>query len=159
MPNYELRRHKTADAVKWVITFILLLGIIGALVAAFVMMDRQTTVTELGREAYSVGGLDEEGKAESTEVSIVTRKAFPVDGLEITMETDEPTVVYVLYFYDKDGEFLSASAEYNSDYDGSIPKGAESAKIVITPTEDEDGKVGVTEVWGYAGQICVIHNR
>lgn len=32
MPNYELRKHKTADAVKWVVVFLLVIGLIGAVI-------------------------------------------------------------------------------------------------------------------------------
>ena len=37
--------------------------------------------------------------------------------------------------------------------------GAESAKCVITPVDDEDGKVSLTEVLGYAGQVVISINR
>ena len=159
MPNYELRKHKTADAVKWVVVFLLVIGLIGAVITLFVMLDRQTTVTEIGAEAYTIATLDESGEQTDGDTSIVTRNAVTTDGLTVTI-ADDATVTYALYFYDADGEFVSKTADLSADFDGSaIPENAESAKIVITPTEDEDGKVTLTEVFGYAGQVTVTVNR
>lgn len=159
MPNYELRKHKTADAVKWVVVFLLVIGLIGAVITLFVMLDRQTTVTEIGTEAYTIAALDDSGEQTDGDTSIVTRNAVSTDGLKVEI-VDDATVTYMLYFYDADGEFVSKTAELSADFDGSaIPENAESAKIVITPTADEDGKVVLTEVLGYAGQVTVTVNR
>ena len=159
MPNYELRKHKTADAVKWVVVFLLVIGLIGAVVTLFVMLDRQTTVTEIGAEAYTIAALDDSGEQTDGDASIVTRNAFTVDGLKVAI-ADDATVTYALYFYDADGEFVSKTAALSADFDGSaIPENAASAKCVITPTADEDGKVDLTEVLGYAGQVTITVNR
>ena len=73
---------------------------------------------------------------------------------------DDANIKYQLFFYDKDGEFISASAELTADYDGTnIPETAESVKIMITPIEDEDGKVSLMEVLGYANQLTVTVNK
>lgn len=159
MPNYELRKHKTADAVKWVVVFLLVIGLIGAVITLFVMLDRQTTVTEIGAEQYIIGGLDAEGAAVEGDTSIVTRDTFTTDGLKVEL-ADEAEVTYELYFYDADGEFVSKTAALSADFDGSaIPENAASAKCVITPIADEDGKVSLTEVLNYAGQVTVTVNR
>ena len=159
MPNYELRKHKTADAVKWVVVFLLVIGLIGAVITLFVMLDRQTTVTEIGAEAYTIAALDDSGEQTDGDTSIVTRNAVTTDGLKVEI-ADDATVTYALYFYDADGEFVSKTADLSADFDGSaIPENAETAKIVIAPTADEDGKVDLTEVLGYAGQVTVTVNR
>ena len=155
MPNYELRKHKTADAVKWVVVFLLVIGLIGAVVTLFVMLDRQTTVTQIGAEAYTIAALDDSGEQTDGDTSIVTRNAVTTDGLKVEI-ADDATVTYALYFYDADGEFVSKTADLSADFDGSaIPENAETAKIVITPTADEDGKVDLSEVLGYAGQVTI----
>lgn len=159
MPNYELRKHKTADAVKWVVVFLLVIGLIGAVVTLFVMLDRQTTVTQIGAEAYTIATLDDSGEQTDGDTSIVTRNAVTTDGLKVAI-ADDATVTYALYFYDADGEFVSKTADLSADFDGSaIPENAETAKIVISPTADEDGKVDLTEVFGYAGQVTVTVNK
>lgn len=155
----ELKRHKAADAVKWVIVFVLLLGAIAAIAMLAVKLNRQTTVDRIGPEAYSIGALDENGEVvKDADASIVTNKAFTVDGLQVTLG-EEATVTYTLYFYDAEGEFLSATEALSEDFDGTIPEDAETAKIVVTPTEDEDGKVSLPEIFGYAAQVTVQVNR
>ena len=158
MPNYELRKHKASDMVKWVIIFLIAIGLIGAVITLFVLLDRQTTVTEIGAEAYTIAALDENGEQTDGDTSIVTRSAFTTDGLKVKIE-DEATVTYTLYFYGAENEFISKTAALSEDFDGSIPENAETAKIVITPIEDEDGKVELTEVLGYAGQVTVTVNK
>ena len=144
----ELKRHKAADAVKWVIVFVLLLGAIAAIAMLAVKLNRQTTVERIGAEAYSIGALDEAGAESESEASIYTAKGFTVDGLKVTV-ADKAEVTYALYFYDAEGEFISATEALSADFDGTIPENAESAKIVVTPTE----------LFGYAGQVTVQVNR
>ena len=158
MAKSALSKHKASDMVKWVIVFLLIIGLIATTVTLFVKLDRQTTVTEIGAEAYTIAALDDSGEQVDGDTSIVTRNAFTVDGLAVAIE-DDATVAYALYFYDADGEFVSKTDSLSADFDGNIPDNAESAKIVITPTADEDGKVTLTEVFGYAGQVTVTVNR
>lgn len=154
-----LQKHKAADAIKWVVIFLIAIGLIGAVVTLFVMLDRQTTTTTIGAEAYTIAALDENGEQTDGDTSLVTRSAFTTDGLTVTI-ADDATVTYTLYFYDADGEFVSKTADLSADFDGSaIPEKAETAKIVITPTADEDGKVDLTEVLSYAGQVTVSVNK
>ena len=40
-----------------------------------------------------------------------------------------------------------------------MPLAAKTFQIVITPVEDEDGKVSLTEVIGYADQVTVTIDR
>lgn len=154
----SLQRHKTADAVKWFIVFVLLLGVIASVVTLFIQVDRNTTVTQIGAEAYKIAALDEDGKEIESDKSIVTRDAFTTDGLKVEFK-DGAEVTYVLYFYDTDGEFISKTEALSADYDGEIPEGAEYARAVITPTNDEDGKVTLTEVIGYANSLTITVNR
>lgn len=158
MSNYELRRHKAADTIKWIVVFVLLLATIGAVISLFFMLDRQTTTTEIGPEQYMIGGLDDEGAAADVDTSIVTRNAFTVNGLDVEV-ADEATVTYELFFYDGEGKFISSTGEQTADFGGSVPEAAETAKIVITPTADEDGKVSLTEVIGYASMVTVTIDR
>lgn len=155
----ELTRHKRSDTVKWVIIFLLVIGIIGAVVALFVQMDRQTTVTQIGPEAFSIASIDEEGKEAESNVSIMTRKAFTTDGLKVELQ-DDAKVTYELFFYDEENAFISSTGALSTDFLGlTVPINAETAKIVITPTEDEDGFISLTEVIGYASQVTVTMNR
>ena len=134
-----LQKHKAADAIKWVVIFLIAIGLIGAVVTLFVMLDRQTTVTEIGAEAYMIGVLDESGAETDGDTSIVTRNAVTTDGLKVEI-ADDADVTYTIYFYGSEDEFISKTEALSADFDGSaIPENAETAKIVITPTADEDG--------------------
>ena len=159
MAKSALSKHKASDMVKWVITFLLLLGLIATTVTLFVKLDRQTTVTEIGAEAYMIGALDDEGAKADGDTSIVTRNAITTDGLKVKI-TDDAEVTYTIYFYGSEDDFISKTDALTEDFDGSaIPENAETAKIVITPTADEDGKVDLTEFLDYAGQVTVTVNR
>ena len=159
MAKSALSKHKAADTVKWIVIFLLVIGLSGAVVTLFIMLDRQTTVTEIGAEAYIIGTLDDEGSKADGDTSIVTRNAVTTDGLKVEI-ADDADVTYTIYFYGSEDEFISKTDALTEDFDGSaIPENAETAKIVITPTADEDGKVDLTEVLGYAGQVTVTVNR
>ena len=156
--NIGLKRHKISDTIKWVIIFLLMIGVIGAVVTLFVMLDRQTTVTEIGGEAYTIATLDENGEQTEGDTSIVTRDTFTTDGLKVEL-ADEASVTYQLFFYDGEGNFISATGALSADFDGEIPENAAYAKCEITPTADEDGKVDLSEVLGYAGQVTITVNK
>ena len=153
-----LKRHKISDTIKWVIIFLLMIGVIGAVITLFVMLDRQTTVTEIGPEAYTIATLDENGVQTEGDTSIVTRDMFAANGLKVELE-DEASITYQLFFYDGEGNFISATGDLYADFDGEIPENAAYAKCEVTPTADEDGKVDLTEVLGYAGQVTITVNR
>lgn len=156
--DYGLKRHKLSDAIKWLIVFVLVLGLIGAVISLFVMLDRQTTVTEIGAEQYMVGGLDEEGAPMDTDTSIVTRTGFSAKGIK-TEVAEGAAVTYELFFYDTGGEFISSTGDLSAAFNGNVPDNAVSAKCVITPAEDEDGKISLTEVFGYAGLVTITVDR
>ena len=153
-----LKRHKISDTIKWVIIFLLMTGVIGAVITLFVMLDRQTTVTEIGPEAYTIATLDENGEEVEGDTAIVTRDMFTTDGLKVEL-SDEASVTYRLFFYDGEGNFISATGDLSADFDGEIPENAAYAKCEVTPMADEDGKVDLTEVLGYAGQVTITVNR
>ena len=154
----ELQRHKKLDRVKWAAVLIVALALIAAVAALFVKLDRQTTTTTIGGEAYSIGTIDETGEYAEGDTAIYLRNGITTDGLKCEL-ADDAQIKYQLFFYDADGGFLEASEELTSDWNGSAPEGAESVKIMITPTEDEDGKVSLIEVLGYADQLTVTVNK
>ena len=78
----ELYQHKKSDMVKWIITFIVGLLLIAAVVALFVKLDRQTSTTTIGGEAYSIGTIDETGAYKEGDTAIYMRKAITTDGLK-----------------------------------------------------------------------------
>lgn len=139
----------------WKIAVAVLVVIMAITIAILAVKVTRTTSERLGGEAYEIGLLDAKGAEETGDTAIRTRKGVTVDGLKCELEKDAK-IKYQLFFYDKDDKFLSASEELTADYDGSgIPEGAKTVRVVITPTEDEDGKVSLIEVLGYAAQLTV----
>lgn len=158
MARNELTRHKKSDAVKWVITLVVGLALVGAVIGLAVKLNRQTTTTTIGGEAYSIGTLTDKGEYAEGNTSIYLRKAVNADGLKVVPQKDAK-IEYRLFFYDKDGKFLSATEPSAEKFNGDVPAGAETVKVMITPTEDEDGKVSLVEVLGYANQLTVTVNK
>ena len=154
----ELQKHKRSDTVKWVVIFLLVIAVIGAVIGLFIKLDRQTTTTTIGGEAYGIGLIDESGENKEGDTAIYLRNAVTTDGLKVEI-ADEAKITYKLFFYDKDGELVWTSADLSADFDGDIPEGAESVRAMITPTDDEDGKVTFTEVLGYAAQLVITVNK
>ena len=119
----ELQRHKTLDRVKWFVTLIVGLALIACVIALFVKLDRQTTTTTIGGEAYSIGTIDETGEYAEGDTAIYLRNGITTDGLKCEL-ADDAQIKYQLFFYDADGAFLEASEELTSDWNGSVPEGA-----------------------------------
>ncbi len=138
---------------------LVVIALVGAVIGLGIKLDRQTTTNRIGGEAYSIGAIDEKGEVKNSELSIYTRDGVTVKGLKCELAKDAK-IKYQIFYYDKDGKFVSSSAELTADFNGTgIPATAETAKIVITPTDDKDGKVTITEILGYAGQLTVQYSR
>ncbi len=149
------RSKRMAWKVGVVLAIILAFGLIATL---FVKLDRQTTTTTIGGESYSIGTLDDTGAYAEGDTAIYMRKAITTDGLKCEL-AEGAKIKYELFFYDKDGEFVSSTGDLTADWAGEVPEGAESVKVMITPTADEDGKVSLVEVLGYASQLTVTVNK
>lgn len=155
----NLKKHIFGDKVKWILTLVVGLALIGAVIGLFVKLDRQTSTTSVGGEAYSIGAISATGEVSETDASIYMRKGVTVKGLKCEVAKDAK-IKYQLFYYDKDGKFVSASEELTADFNGTgIPETAETVKVVITPTDDADGKVTLTEVLGYANRLTVTVKR
>lgn len=156
----KFSQRSTKSKVTFIVTIILILALVGAVIGLSVSLSR-SAATKVGGEVYSVGVIDAEtGEVDTKkDTSIYTRKDLTVDGLKCTLEKDAK-ISYKIFYYDKDGKFLSATAALSADFNGKdIPEAAESCKIMITPTADEDGKVSLVEVLGYAAQLTVVVNK
>ncbi len=150
--------NRTWNIVKNVLLALVFLGLAGAVIGLSIKVNR-TTSERLGGEAYSIGILDAGGEAKEGETAICTRKGVSVSGLKCELKKDAK-IKYQIFFYGQDGKFISASEELTEDYDGSgVPEEAKTAKIMITPLADEDGKVSLVEVLGYANQLIVSYEK
>ncbi len=133
--------------------------VVGAIVGLSVKLDRQTTTVRVGTESYSVGVLNEKGEVKDKNTAIIMEKSVNADGLSCTL-AENAKITYQIFFYDKDDEFISATDTLTTNYDGSeTPSNAKYVRIMITPTADEDGKVGFFEKGEYAKQLTVRVNK
>lgn len=152
MKPFKGNKKNLAILIASVLGFVLLLSLI---IALFVKLDRQTTTQEIGREAYSIGLLNEDGSEKDGKTAIRTG-FITVDGLACDLQ-DKADITYELYFYDGDEKFISASGSQAVDWSGSVPGNAKYVRIVITPKADEE--VTLLEVRGYMEQLTVRVNR
>lgn len=158
MARYAQRTGKSK--VLSVITVLLILALVGAVIGLSVSLSR-TAAAEVGGEAYSIGAISAEtGDVDPKEdMAIYTRKGLTVEGLKCTLKKNAK-ITYQIFYYDMHGKFISASETLSADFDGKgIPETAKTCKIMIAPTSDEDGKVSLVEVLGYAAQLTVIVNK
>ncbi len=141
--------------VKWILAFVAIVALIGAVIGLTVKLDRRTTHERLGSEAYSIGIIDNVGDIDKTEkTSIYTKNAIPVNGLSIELE-EKAKVTYSLFFYDSKDNFVSSKNYTATDFQSTdVPETAKTVRIVITPINDNE--ISLTEVAGYADQLIVM---
>lgn len=102
--------------------------------------------------SFSVGNLGSDGKYVNDESTLYTKEAFQCDGLQIKLDFDNE-IEYQIYFYDDLDNFVESTEVLSSAYSETVHDGY--ARIVIMPTNDEDGKIGLTERLTYPDQMTV----
>lgn len=138
----------------------IVLSIVAFSAVFFGISDNDDTKT-VNSSSFSIGAIDAEGKAIDSKLSLYTKDKNTIEGLEITI-VDEPTITYQLFFYDEDGNFVSASDNLDTDYDvTTIPEGASTFRIVITPDEVDGEAVEITALnkSTYTKQLEVSFNK
>ncbi len=155
----NIKKHIKSDKIKWTVMGILVAMLAIAVMAMAVALNREVTTKDIPGTAYEIGIIDEtDGAAKDSELAIRTREYKDVDGLTVKVD-NEAKIEYKLFFYDEDKAFISATNALTADFDGEIPENAKYFKIELTPTADEDGKVTLIEVLGYADLVTVTINR
>lgn len=160
MATNSLKQHKRSDLIKWIIAFVLIALLIGAVIFMGVMLNRQITTKTLGASAYAIGTLDEQGAFQKNTATICTKDYVTVDGLKIEI-AEKAEIQYKLFFYGENDKqektYISATEYLTANFDGTIPENAKFVKIVIDPLNDTE--VSTLEVRGYANQLEVTYNR
>ena len=108
--------------------------------------------TEKVFTTFAVGCIDETGDIDDSELSIYTKKAIEFEVLVVDWD-EEKNGTYQLFFYDEDDEFVSASEVYNADAEIEMVEGATQARLVITPTLEEDDEINFFEVVKYSSYV------
>ena len=108
---------------------------------------------ELPSYSYTIGAVTDDGDFDKDDASSITSDKLKVKNLvSIEIEEDADVKVYV-HWYNDDGDFLS-SAEVTGETP-EAPEGAESFRVEIVPTDDDDGEVGTFEKGTYANMVTV----
>lgn len=108
---------------------------------------------------YEQGLLAADGSEKKGTTSFRTKDYIPTDGLIIDIK-DDASVTYVIYFYDAEKNFLSASGEKATDFNAekdSVPSGAKYVRLMITPENDPEVSSG--EIAGYAKELTVEYKK
>lgn len=130
---------------------------LGAVAGLSALAKNAEEDTKVIKPKYEIGALTGTGRYLETEESIYTKDAFECDGLDIELDF-RSNVSYMVYFYDTENEFLSATSKLTANYDETqTPEKADFARIVITPKDDN--KISWYEINGYANQLTISVNK
>lgn len=148
-----------SNKLQWIVTFFMILVLTAGFVAITVMFVKKDSVKTLTATNYEIGEIADTGKAVADSDGAVRTKEFiNADGLKIELGKDA-TVTYAVFFYDEEKVLVSVVDNLSTNYYGVVPKEAKYAKVEITPTADEDGKVSAAELKYYTAQVTVSYNK
>ena len=132
------------------------IGCVAALLLSGGALARQfskETTKELSSYSYTIGAVTD-GAIDKEDKSSITSDKLKVKNLvSIELDEDADVKVYV-HWYDGDGDWLSNS-EVTEDGTPVAPDGAETFRVEIEPTDDNDGEVSALEKGGYAKLVTV----
>lgn len=147
-----LNKHVKSDKVKWALTAIVLILLIGAVVGLSVILNRNIRTKTLLSVDYEIGAISATGEAEESKVAIRMKNLEKVDGMEIELAKDAE-VTYEVFYYDADEAFLSKSGSLSASLKNPTVENAEYFKIVIYTAEEAE--VNVFGIVGLASQLTV----
>lgn len=151
MAKINLKSKKTWKKIILItMSCLLLFGAIFGIVRLFSETSPTDTKT-ISHNVFSIGGLNDDGTYLETDASIYTKDAIECQGLKITPNF-ENNINYQVFFYDYDGEFVSAN-DITDDKTTSAPRLARYCRVVITPKDD--AKISWYEVDKYAKQLTI----
>lgn len=134
-------KRKTKQTLKTLALSVLGIGaLVGVASGINALAEKQDTELKTIIPIFEVGGLkDADGKYEETKGSIYTKDAFECQGLEIALDFDN-TIDYQVFYYESDGDFVSASGVISGNEKLVVPYNATHARIEVTPNWDEMGE-------------------
>jgi hypothetical protein len=149
--------NKTKNLIKKVGILLLCVIAVG-LVASAVVGAADDSDYKRTHLRWDVGGIDENGAYNpELENSIYTVKSLECSAISLAADFDSD-ISYSVYFYDENDEFIQVIQNDGRELEvegDSFPETAVSVRIVITPNDDENGKIGLFEKSKYANQLTV----
>ena len=133
-------KRKTKNTLKTIAMAVL--GV-GAIVGSASLINNMVGADEdlkTIHPIFEVGGLDETtGKYVEDDGTIYTKEAFKCQGLEIKLDFDN-MVDYQVFFYEEDGDFISATNVLSGNAVLDVPLTSTHARIEATPQWSEMGE-------------------
>ena len=162
MARFYRRQNGKSWNWKKILCAVLVVGLLGCIATSvgFAIHDDTDTISPT---AFSVGGLDENGRPNKDKQSIYTKNAFECIGLRVEPDF-EFTGTYDVFYYDYDGNLVEKKLGLGSRiYDEDFPL-AKMARIVIHPAipedvDTKDFKINFWEVVGYADDLKISVNE
>lgn len=139
-------KRKTKQVLKTLALSALGIGaVIGAASGINSLVEKNDSELKTIYPVFEVGGLNEtDGKYEKSESTLYTKNAFECQGLEIKLDFDN-YIKYQIFYYEADGDFLSASEVISGNEEIEVPLLATHARLELTPNWDEMGEDYDTE--------------
>lgn len=144
-----------AKKAKWQTALIATLAGLGVLLGggALARQISNEKTKELPTYSYTIGAVDEEGEIDTKDKSSITSDELKVaDLVSIEIEEDAEVSVFI-HWYNEDGDWMQSGEV--TDEVPEAPEGAETFRVEIEPTDDDDGEVGALEKGTYAKMVTV----
>ena len=150
-------KFKLSKKLKSIICATLVVAVSVACIGGIATLAKRDTKS-ISSTAFSVGGLDENGKYLETSQSIYTKNAFECKGLRITPDFDA-SLTYDVYLYDSYNELLEANTGLTDVFKDVTPL-AKTARVVIHPeipsdVKEKDFKIRFYQIYGYANELDI----
>lgn len=138
---------------KMVLVTVLSLVALALSGGALIRQISKEKTKELPSYSYTIGAVNDEGKIDAEDKTCITSDKLQVKDL-VSIEIEEDAEVTVsVHWYDEEGTLLKTDAV--TDGTPVAPEGAETFRIEIEPTDDDDGKVSAFEKSDYAKLVTV----
>ena len=153
-------KRKTKQTLKMVALGVVGLGAVVGAASVLGNLRSEDDGLKTIHPTFEVGGLnDADGKYEETKLSIYTKDAFECKGLDIDLDFDN-NIKYQVFYYEADGDFISASQVLEGNQDLSLPALATHARLEITPiwkdnVKEKDQEIKWYQVAKYATQLDI----
>ena len=144
-------KRRTKSTLTKVIAIILGVALLGG--CATLISNFANNKYEEVHPSYKIGSLNSEGGYVEDEGSMYSEH-FECRGIKIT-PTFDSKVKYRVAFYEEDGTFVSMTTENAKKTQPEVPENAMYARVLITPKDDEDGKISIVEKFDYANDITI----
>ena len=120
---------------------------------AFIRTFTNEKTKVLASYSYNIGAVTSEGNIDKENKSSMTSDKMQVKTLVSIEKAEDAEVIVFVHWYNEDGDLLKTDEV--TDETPEAPEGAETFRVEIEPTEDEDGEISIFEKGDYAKMVTV----